>query len=519
MPESPTSVFHDRIGPLKLWQWMICFVVIGFALRVPIALTFSMWVDDGHTLKTLPMTTSELISERITKGHFPWFFILYQWWTKLTGDSIFALRLPSLIATLCAIPIAAAIGARMAGKRGAFVAGLLIVVHATMLRHAAELRMYSWMMLVGSGMMLCVLRLAERATIRGAVLLGVLHLIYLQLHASSVFYTIPLFMTAAILGWRRGLRGNFITGLLSAFLLPVIITVPCLIYLGLAHDKGESSKFVRTVPLIDFLQLIFQLGFGVDREVKVERVACGFLVPISAIWLIAKARQTAATESQPAPEEQAGFNPVDVAILIFCAAYAGPTFAWLVTVAGAPIFGAPRYYLGGVVPLIALLAAGVVSLRRPVNPRGWAVMVVILAAAIIAGRESAEQSERLYGRGIKINDMIEDIKSVAPPGSILLVTHDVGVPEVVNYYLGDDHPYEVSSFSRDLPPDEMRAFLAEKIKPDEDLYLFVYKGIKDQCIPMIETEFGPWKERIRATSGQPTWYHFVREKPGAASGQ
>jgi hypothetical protein len=518
MPETQTSVFHDRIGPLKLWQWMIALIVIGFALRVPVALTFSMWVDDGHTLKTLPLTTSELISERVNKGHFPWFFIVYQWWTNLTGHSIFALRLPSLIATLCAIPIAAAIGSRMAGAKGALIAGILITVHATMLRHAAELRMYSWMMLVGAGMMLAMLRLAERATIKRAMVLGVLHLVYLQLHASSVFYTIPLFMTAAVLGWRRKLPGEFLTGVLAAFLIPIIITIPCLVYLGLKHDKGESSKFVRTVPLDDFLQVIFQLGFGVDRKVKMWRLFCAFFVPLSAVWLIAKARYGAQSEAHSEGSIPRLYS-ADIAVLIFMGAFAGPTIAWLATVAGAPLFGATRYYLGGVVPLIAMLGAGVACLRRPLNGRAWVVTLVIVVSGIIAGREGTEQSLRLYNGGIKIPRMIEDIKSIAPPGSTLLVTHDVGVPEVVNYYLGDDHKLKVYSFSRGMDEDQLREFLKDKIHPDEDLYIFVYKGIKDQCLPMIETEFGPWADQIKSNRGQPTWYHFVRGTPPPASGQ
>jgi hypothetical protein len=346
----------------------------------------------------------------------------------------------------------------------------------------------------------------------------VLHLVYLQLHASSVFYTIPLFMTAAVLGWRRKLPGEFLTGVLAAFLIPIIITIPCLVYLGLKHDKGESSKFVRTVPLDDFLQVIFQLGFGVDRKVKMWRLFCAFFVPLSAVWLIAKARYGAQSEAHSEGSIPRLYS-ADIAVLIFMGAFAGPTIAWLATVAGAPLFGATRYYLGGVVPLIAMLGAGVACLRRPLNGRAWVVTLVIVVSGIIAGREGTEQSLRLYNGGIKIPRMIEDIKSIAPPGSTLLVTHDVGVPEVVNYYLGDDHKLKVYSFSRGMDEDQLREFLKDKIHPDEDLYIFVYKGIKDQCLPMIETEFGPWADQIKSNRGQPTWYHFVRGTPPPASGQ
>lgn len=508
MSESPTNVFQERVGPLKVWQWLALIAVIGFALRVPVALTFSMWVDDGHTLKTLPMSTSELIHERITKGHFPWFFIVYQWWTRLTGDSIFALRFPSLVATLCSLPIAAAIGGRMAGAKGALAAGVLIAVHSTMLRHAAELRMYSWMMLVGAGMMLSVLRLAERPTVGRAVCLGVLHLIYLQLHASAVFYTIPLFLAAGAFGWKRKLSSEFIIGLLSAFLVPIVITIPCIAYLAMKHDKGESTKFIRKVPFVDFAQVMFQLGFGVDRKVKVWRLFCALFVPLTAIWMIAKASRA------DSASDGTKLSASDIAILVLIAAYVGPLFAWLATVAGAPIFGATRYYLGGVVPLIALFGAGLVSMRRPTSRQSWGVMLAIAAGWIIGGREATEQSMRIYNGGIKINQMIAALKAEAPPGSILLVTHDVGVPEVVNYYLGKDHQFAVYSFSRDMTDLEVREFLNEKIDPKKDLYVFLYKGIKNQFLPIIEEDYGPWADQTRYDKGQPTWYHFVRDKSG-----
>lgn len=503
------------MGPLPVWGWVALCCVLGAALRVMVALRVSMWIDDGATLHAIRLPPGELVAERFRMGHLPLFFLLFKGWSALAGEGLLALRLPSLIACTAAIPLVAALAGRIGGARAAVIAAALAMVHGTLLRFSAELRMYSWLALLGGAMMLAALRHAERPTAGRAAALGVLHLAMLQMHVSALLWTAPFFALLGLLMGGGGRSRAWWLGVGTTFLAPLMITAPMLVYLRSKVDMGQFSKFEHGPEWRDLLQHPYELVMALGATAKgghVWKLPLGFVVPALAVALIARLNRGG---DGAAPQ-------VRIACLYALAALLPPVVAFVVSKVGVPVLGEPRYYIAGTGPLLALVGAGAAACRIERDALGRALLIVAIMVGIVAGERAYDRTRRvLTGEGVGINKLVRDIEGQVPPGSVVALSHSVAFPDIAYYYFQKPLRYDFVEIDRDATRAEIHALLAPHMRPDRDSVLFLYKmtpdrleedqdAVSSNLYRVVEGDFGPWAGVTRSKDDEPGYFWFRR---------
>ncbi|BCJ47632.1 mannosyltransferase [Actinoplanes ianthinogenes] len=91
-------------------------------------------------------------------GVFGPYYLLMHLWTRIFGDSVLSLRLPSILAMAAAAALTGELGRRLAGPRAGTIAGLLLCAIPTISRYAAEARPYAIACLLSSVALLALYR-------------------------------------------------------------------------------------------------------------------------------------------------------------------------------------------------------------------------------------------------------------------------------------------------------------------------------------------------------------------------
>src|SRR4051812_8078654 len=97
-------------------------------------------------------------------GVFSPYYLFMHLWTTVAGDSVLALRLPSIVAMALAVAVTGELGRRLLGPLTGTVAGLLLCLLPNTSRYAAEARSYAMACLFATLALLMLYRAAERPT-------------------------------------------------------------------------------------------------------------------------------------------------------------------------------------------------------------------------------------------------------------------------------------------------------------------------------------------------------------------
>ncbi len=514
-----SEILKEKVGPLAVRGWLAFFLVVAVLLRIVVLLRTSMWIDDGATLAAIRLGPADLVAERFRMGHFPWFFLLFKGWSTLAGTSLLALRFPSLLACVATIPIMAMLAGRLGGARAAVVAAGIAAVHGTLLRFSAELRMYSWMALLGSAMTLAAVRHAEKPTAPRAALLGVLHLALLQLHVSAFVWSGTFFVVLGALAARQRFPRAWWIGYTAALLVPAAITLPVLLHLRAQVDMKEFKKFDHPPQWRQLFEAPYELLVSLGATAKgghVWKLPLGFLAPIVCVVMLARWRQ-GFTESKT------GFAARDLALLFVGGALLPPTLAFLVSRWITPILGEPRYYIAGTGPLLALIGAAAASARWEKAWAGRLLLAIALAAGVVVGERTYDRVKKvLITEGIGINSLVREIEGKVPAGSTVVLSHSVAFPELAYFYFHKPHRYDFVEVHREASPAQVREALAGKIPAGRDAVLFVYKLTPEELeesqdpedsnlYKVVAQDFGPWAGVTKSKNEEPGYFWFRRE--------
>jgi hypothetical protein len=201
---------------------LIALTALAAALRLPTLGSQSLWLDEVLTGRLAEGSLGDLLHRVAEQEANPPLFYLLEWaWTRVAGTSEFALRLPSALFGIALVPVAYAIGRRLAGERAATALAALVAVHPLLVYYSQEARGYAAVALacaVGFLYFLATLK-GEAGGVRWALASAVA----LGCHYFAIF---PIAIEAAILLRRRGravvpaLAGVAAAG---AALLPLLI--------------------------------------------------------------------------------------------------------------------------------------------------------------------------------------------------------------------------------------------------------------------------------------------------------
>jgi 4-amino-4-deoxy-L-arabinose transferase-like glycosyltransferase len=231
------------------WQWgfLLLIVALAIATRFSTLAFQSLWLDEAFTLAESGQPWSELIRDLFDPHQaYPLYILGMRLWYSLFGTSEVALRLPSAIAGVCAVPALYLLGRRLFNWQTGMLAALLLALSPLAIWYSQEAKAYAFLLLLSVVTWLLLWRAIEQPS--------------------------------------RGTWGVFATATLVALfthrLAAVLSLIGQLIYvISMAYEGRFAARYRRllvgllvTILLVTIAGLWFVLGdTGASRQFSTQR--------------------------------------------------------------------------------------------------------------------------------------------------------------------------------------------------------------------------------------------------------
>jgi hypothetical protein len=229
----------------------------------------SLWNDEGNSVVQAGRSLTDIAEHAARDIHPPGYYLLLSGWRALAGDSEFALRMLSSLASVVSVALAFSLGRRLFSPWAGLLAALFVALNTFSIYYAQEARMYALLALLGAAGMWALVGLVRRPGWRWAVALGLVNAAGLYTHYAYPFLILAqgLLVLVRLIQLRterpalRKLTGGFaLSAAITALLfLPLAPT-------ALAQVTGWPSTG-EPVPLGDALRAItLWLTYGVTAQ-------------------------------------------------------------------------------------------------------------------------------------------------------------------------------------------------------------------------------------------------------------
>lgn len=173
-----------RLETAPPWRWRgVVIAIAGVALLggvvLRVATASPLWLDEALSVEIASLGFDDMVEALRHDGHPALYYVLLGWWIDLFGDSDVAVRALSGVASLAAVPVLWAIGARRSPTVGR-IAAVVALSSPYLLRYGTETRMYALTVLELALTWLAVERALDRPTPGrlGLVAVGVAALVH-----------------------------------------------------------------------------------------------------------------------------------------------------------------------------------------------------------------------------------------------------------------------------------------------------------------------------------------------------
>ncbi len=417
-PPAQAARGGGRAGRRELavrWWPLAALTLLAAAVRLSTLDLQSFWYDEAFTPVHVlhPGLGATLRAVVHTENTPPLWYVIAWAFERLFGGGEIALRLPSALAGIVTVPVAWAIGTRLAGRRAAVLAAAFVAVGPLFVWYSQEARAYSLFVLTSALAMLCFLRAYEQPDGRRLSEFALCSALALLSHYFAVFLVAPMGALLAISAWRPGAEAGTRrgTGLApgagarwATRLAPGAeagarratgLAVGAVALVGLAliplisAQGGHGAQWIERWPLGERLEAIPQyfltgasgapLGHGVELLLALPLLA-GATMWIWTVAAVPPARRAPAVAGEPR----------SVALAVALAA-CGVLIPLALAVAGADYL-APRNLIAAMVPVALALA---VALGSPALGRAGLALGALAAAGMLAIVIDVDLSPRL----------------------------------------------------------------------------------------------------------------------------
>lgn len=347
---------------------VILLTFLAFGLRLYHVDHFSFWQDESLTPLRAAYAIPEILSNRIViqeavtqDTHPPLYFLLIHFTRLLFGESDFAYRYPSVLASVLTIPLLFQFGRKLLGTRAGLLAAFLAAINPLQVWYAQEARMYAFLLLLTTAASYALWRaLSGGSSRRWFPIYFLFAALSFLTHYTAIFLIAAhfLFWAWLLLGRRQRRLLLIGGGVILLLILPFLpFFIPRLL-------SGPETNYTYVSPLI-MLQDIAH-GFGMGSSVVFKRPLIKVLDLGVALLLVAGAFF--------AREEETGWKVRSFLLVYLFAVVVGLALGSLVK----PMYQGIRHIFISATPFFLLLARGVTLL-----PRRW--LVVPALAILMAG--------------------------------------------------------------------------------------------------------------------------------------
>jgi mannosyltransferase len=143
-PPSATIRTGSNRGVVGGNDWLPLFGLMGVAavIRLLGLSAANLWLDEANSWQVAIGSWSHLMGELRGSPVGPLYFILLKLWISALGDSAFALRAFSVVASIALIAVTYAVGAKLLSRPAALLGAALVAISPLELYFAQEARMY-----------------------------------------------------------------------------------------------------------------------------------------------------------------------------------------------------------------------------------------------------------------------------------------------------------------------------------------------------------------------------------------
>ena len=270
LPPRPQPLTHSPVSarlPRKLSIEVILLALIILlcaALRIYHLGTASLWSDEIFSRYYLDVfgLRYALTDGLSLETNPPTYYLLLRGWMSLWGDSEFALRSMSALASTLCVPFVYLLGRELAGKWRGLLAALLFALCPMSLYFAQEARVYACLMLAGAGLLwsAAVFQRDSRSH-KAAVCYLAFGTMCLYLHATGLLFVAACGTAVWLALWKRGRRGRGV--LLKWTTLNV-----CVLLLGVPYFRhaltASQSGIINYVPAAGLHQFLYSASLMVS---------------------------------------------------------------------------------------------------------------------------------------------------------------------------------------------------------------------------------------------------------------
>jgi hypothetical protein len=372
-PETSATGFDAEVGfggdvgvrPIPWWALIGLAVAVLVGAVARFSTTSPLWLDEALSVNIASLPLGDIGAALRHDGHPPLYYWLLHGWMELFGTGDVAVRSLSGVFSLATLPLAWLAGRRLAGRRGAAWAVVVLALSPYAVRYATEARMYSLVMfLVLAGYVLVTSTLGHERWWKLVLLAGTVGAL-LWTHYWSMYL---LLVTGCLLLWRWWRHPEHRHGtsrVIGAFVVGGLSFVPWVpsFLVQVAHTGTPWAVPSRPAQVLDVT--LADLGGGGFSEAR----GYGAVIVIL-VFLAAFSRRNAAGQV----EVQSGLVSATRAETLVAVGtlLVGMMIGWVTQGAYA------SRYASVVVPLVLVMAGAALALLR----RGWAPGV--LAAALMA---------------------------------------------------------------------------------------------------------------------------------------
>ena len=238
----------DEIFSNKHIFWILFGLIIILSLGLRLTLiNFPLWYDEGCSIAASVNSFPTGINDYLWNydfQHTPLYFYILHFIMQIFGDSVVILRISSLIVSMALLPITYIVTEKLASKKVALFAMLLMGVNTFQVLYSIEIRMYPYVILLALLSFNYLIDYDRKGNVASLIKLGVVNLLNPYFLTGSIVFVIAQFIIyTCYLDYKKA-DSEKIKNYIISNLVVLLGFIPYFILIG--HYAAVRSHFLVT---------------------------------------------------------------------------------------------------------------------------------------------------------------------------------------------------------------------------------------------------------------------------------